>query len=83
MLLCNKSYVVFFYWIVQSLNVSEPLMTSINTFRFNTHIISMPENRHDKLSKTKNFVCKIFLYFIIHERIRGKIKGWTLQVGLG
>ena len=43
----------------------------------------MPENRHDKLSKTKNFVCKIFLYFIIHERIRGKIKGWTLQVGLG
>ena len=49
MLLCKKNYVIFFHWIVQSLNVSEPLVTSINTFRVNTHIISMPENTHDKL----------------------------------
>ena len=83
MLLCNKNYVIFFYWIVQSLIVSEPLMTSINTFRVNTHIISMPENTHDKLSKTKNFVCKIFLYLSFMSDIRGKIKGWALQVGLG
>ena len=83
MLLCNKNNVIFFSWIVQSLNVSEPLVTSINTFRVNTHKISMPENTHDKLFETKNFVWKIFLYLSFMSDIGGKIKGWALQVGLG
>ena len=38
----------------------------------------MPENTHDKLSKIKNFVSKIFLYLSFMTAIRGKIKGWVL-----
>ena len=43
----------------------------------------MPENTHDKLFETKNFVWKIFLYLSFMSDIGGKIKGWALQVGLG
>ena len=80
MLLCNKKIIrIFSFGSFKALIFLNRWWYQLHHIRVNTHIISMPENTHDKLSKTKNFVSKIFLYLSFLTAIRGKIKGWVLQ----
>ena len=80
MLLCNKKIIRFFsFGCFKALIFLNGWWYQLHHIRINTHIISMPENTHNKLSKTKNFFAKIFLYLSFLTAIRGKIKGWVLR----
>ena len=80
MLLCNKKIIrIFYFGLFKALIFLNRWWYQLHHIRVNTHIISMSENAHDKLSKTKNFVAKIFLYLSFLTAIRGKIKGWVLR----
>ena len=80
MLLCNKTIIRFFsFGCFKASIFLNRWWYQLHHIRVNTRIISMPANTHDKLSKTKNFVSKIFLYLSFLTAIRGKIKGWVLQ----